>query len=89
MAVIKNASKVRISFNSRGFHDILMGDGVHDMLQGRVEAIQAKAACGCDTSMVRGYYGGGRWLAFVTADSKEARRAEAVDMALSRAVMQR
>lgn len=87
------ASQMRIKFNSKGFKEILCGDGVHEAVTDAAQAIQGRANANntrggegfsCETWM--GNYGGGRWVASVSTTDRKSQIAEAEDKALSRAV---
>lgn len=87
------ASQMRIKFNSKGFKEILCGDGVHELVTNAAQEIQSRANANntrggegfsCETRI--GNYGGGRWIAFVSTTDRKSQIAEAEDKALSRAV---
>lgn len=88
------ASETRIEFISDGFKQILESDGVHNLVQDTANDICDKANAnnnrggeGFTTNVIKGGYGGGRWIGFVKASDKEASIAEAEDKALSGAVI--
>lgn len=88
------ASEIRIEFISDGFKQILESAEVHDLVQDTANEICDKANAnnnrggeGFTTNVIKGGYGGGRWIGFVKASDKEASIAEAEDKALSGAVI--
>lgn len=84
------ATQIRLEFISEGFKEILESDGVHDLVQETAESICDKANAnnirggeGFATSVIRGHYGGGRWIGFVKTTDKQSEIAEAEDKALT------
>lgn len=83
---------VRIDFkHSDGFHQILVSEGCHNLVQQIADDIESKANAnyGGDGFVARtmvGNYGGGRWIGFVSATDKNASAAESEDKALTRAL---
>lgn len=87
------ATQVKIEFNSDGFKQILMSDGVKALVEGEAAKIQAKANAnlnadsdGYVVNVLPGNYGGGRWVAHVQAADYAAAEAEAEDKTLTKAV---
>lgn len=87
------AKETRIVFNSAGFRDILLSDGVRDAVTSTAEEIKEKANAnntsggnGFTANVQVGGYGGGRWVGFVTASDNKASLAESEDQALTRAL---
>jgi hypothetical protein len=87
------AKETRIVFNSAGFRDILLSDGVRDVVTNTAEEIKEKANAnntrggnGFTANIQVGGYGGGRWVGFVTASDNKASLAESEDQALTRAL---
>ena len=87
------AKETRIVFNSAGFRDILLSDGVRDAVTSTAEEIKEKANAnntrggnGFTGNVQVGGYGGGRWVGFVTASDNKASLAESEDQALTRAL---
>lgn len=87
------AKETRIVFNSAGFRDILLSDGVRDAVTSTAEEIREKANAnntrggnGFTANVQVGGYGGGRWVGFVTASDNKASLAESEDQALTRAL---
>lgn len=88
------ASKnIRIQFNSDGFRQLLLSDGIRQVVQDTAEEICDKAnannergGTGFSASTQVGGYGGGRWIGFVSATDKNASAAESEDKALTRAL---
>ena len=78
---------VTMKWNSDGFRQILEGPGVQQHVEGVCEAMAARAGDGFTHHTFIGNYGGGRVIGIVQTGTRAARRAEAVDKALSRAVM--
>lgn len=81
----------RIEFNSAGFKELLNSDGVYDLVQSTTDAIAKKANenYGGDAfqpTVIKGFYGGGRWIGFVTSTDRESAAAESEDQALTRAL---
>lgn len=88
------ATQIRLEFISSGFKEILESDGVHDLVQDtaneicdRANANNNRGGEGFATNVIKGGYGGGRWIGFVKATDKESAIAEAEDKALSGAVI--
>ena len=90
---------VRITFNSEGFREILLGDGVKNVVSEEAEKIANKANGNLSDSKSEGYiaevfqgsmvskYGyGGRWVGYVSAADARASADEAENKSLSRAV---
>lgn len=84
---------MKIRFISAGFKEILCGDGVKGLVTEQAEAIASRANAnnnrGGDGFEVRtwmGGFGGGRWVASVSATDRKSSIAELEDKALSRAV---
>jgi hypothetical protein len=84
---------VRIQFDSAGFKALLESDGVCDLVTDTAEDIAQRANAngntdGFATSVMRGGYGGGRWIAFAKSTTAEATKAEAEEKALTRALQE-
>lgn len=86
--------QIKIKFISSGFKEILCSGEVHDLVSQAAEQIQSRANAnntrggdGFSAGTWMGRYGGGRWVATVSAMDRAARIAESEDKALSRAVM--
>lgn len=82
-----------IEFNSDGFRQILLSDGVKSLVEGEAEKIQAKANAnlsgdseGYIVNTMYGNYGGGRWISNVQAADYQAALEEAEYKTLSGAV---
>ena len=85
------AKQTRIQFISAGFKEILCGGGVKEAVTEAAEAMQGKAnennmRGGNGYEVKMGRYGGGRWVAYVSASDDESNAAESEDKALSKAV---
>ena len=80
------ANEVKIEFNSDGFRQILMSEGVKSVVLSEAEKIQTKANDNGDEHFSAkawtGGYGGGRWVASAFATQK----AESEHKALTKAV---
>lgn len=83
----------KIEFNSDGFKQILMGDGVKSLVEGKAQDIAAEASSGLSegsegfkASAFQGGYGGGRWIGAVTSTGHESLVAESENHVLSGAV---
>lgn len=83
----------RIVFNSDGFRQLLLSDGVRELVQSTAEEICDKAngnnTRGGEGFTVRsqvGGYGGGRYIAFVSSTDKNSFIAESEDKALTGAL---
>lgn len=83
----------RIEFLSEGFRQILLSEGCKNVVQQTAQEITDKAngnntrgGDGFEATTKVGGYGGGRWIAFVSASDKKASEAEAEDKALTRAL---
>jgi len=87
------SSQMRIEFNSAGFREILLSDGVKTLVEETANGIRDRANAnntrggeGFESHSMVGGYGGGRWVAFVSTTDRDSMIAEAEDKALSRAV---
>lgn len=87
------AKETRIVFNSEGFRQILLSDGVRDVVTSTAEEIRDNANAnntrggkGFTANVQVGGYGGGRWVGFVTAADEKASLAQSEDQALTRAI---
>ena len=87
--------QMKIEFKSEGFRQILLGDGVKDVLYPVVKRIQENANSnanlpdeseGFSCKIWHGNDGGGRWIGSVSTTDHASMVAEAEDKALSRAV---
>lgn len=84
--------EINIEFNSEGFHQILMSEGVKNAVTSAAEKIQSEANAGASGS--KGFsaktwvggYGGGRYVASVTAIDQKASTAESENQVLTKAV---
>lgn len=90
---------MQITFNSEGFRQILLGDGVKSVVSQATETIASRANGNLLATDSEGYEGdvvesprmsnygnGGRWVGFVRALDYEAMADEAENKSLSRAV---
>ena len=90
-------SEIKIDFISSGFREILMSEGLRDVVQSATDQIadRANSEIGGDgykadvvqSPRMSGYSNGGRWVGFVRAEDREAMEAEAENKTLSRAVV--
>lgn len=88
------ATQMRIEFDSNGFREVLESGEVNALVAGQAAEIQARANAntgqfkteGFGTKVLKGGYGGGRWIAHVFAIDYGARAAEAENKALTKAV---
>jgi len=78
------ASKVRIEFISAGFKQCLQQS--QGIVTAKVDAVAAAAGDGFNARVIQGGFGGGRPVGFVSADTAKARKAEAKDKVLSKAL---
>lgn len=80
------AKKFRLELLPEGFTELLTSREVTDDLQARGRRIAAAAGSGFEPTTFRGRYGGSpRTIVTVSAQTAEARRAEARSRALTRA----
>ncbi len=90
---------VKLEFNSEGFREILLSEGVRDLVAEEAEKIASRANANLTDSKSEGYeaevfqgammskYGyGGRWVGSVRAIDSRASADEAENKSLSRAV---
>ncbi len=90
---------IEIKFNSEGFRQILLGDGVKNLVTEATNNIAEKANANLTDPESEGYtasvfqgdmvskYGyGGRWVGHVSANDRRASADEAENKSLSRAV---
>ena len=87
------ASETRLAFNSDGFRELLLSEGVKELVSTAAEEIQNKADAnntrggeGFRSTVQVGGYGGGRWIGFVSTTDKASEIAESEDKALTRAI---
>lgn len=93
-------SEIQIKFNSEGFRQILLGDGVKNVVQDVTDRITANANANLmdpgsegyegdvvESPRMSGYGNGGRWVGFVRSTDARAAADEAENKSLSRAVM--
>jgi len=85
--------ETRIVFKSEGFRQILLSDGVKNLVTDTANEIKDKADAnntrggeGFKASVQVGGFGGGRWIGFVSTTDDKAKAAESEDKALTRAV---
>lgn len=88
------ATQVRLEFISEGFREILLSEGVRDLVQETADGICDRANANNDrggegfaTNVIQGNYGGGRWIGFVKSTDKQSAIAESEDKALTGAVI--
>lgn len=94
-----NVSEIKIEFNSAGFREVLLSEGVRELVTETAWSIVKRADENLTNPASRGYdanvvysplvskYGnGGRWVGFVSAVDRGARVDEAENKSLSRAV---
>lgn len=92
-------SEITITFNSEGFRQVLLSEGVKNALEGITEQITANANSNLTVEDSEGYEGdvvesprmsgygaGGRWVGFVRALDYKAMADEAENKSLSRAL---
>lgn len=92
-------SEVKIEFNSAGFREILMSEGVRNVVSEATDRIASRANGNLTDGSSEGYEGtvmesprmsgygnGGRWVGFVRALDYKAMADEAENKSLSRAV---
>lgn len=82
---------MKIEFISSGFRGILNSDGVHDLIQSTAQEVADKAnenygGDGFQPKVIKGSYGGGRWVGFVSSTDKGSLAAESEDQALTRSL---
>lgn len=83
----------RIVFKSEGFRQILLSEGVKNLVTDTAEDIKNRAdgnntrgGEGFRSSVEVGGYGGGRWVGFVSTTDNKSKAAESEDKALTRAI---
>lgn len=83
----------RIVFNSDGFRQILLSDGIKSLVEQTTNEIKDKANAnnsrggeGFDSNVQVGGFGGGRWIGFVKSTDSQSAAAESEDQALTRAL---
>lgn len=85
--------KVRIEFISEGFREILTSQGTKQLIDTTAQEIADRAnansglADGFQPDTIEGRYGGGRYIGFVSTATKEAKKAEAENGALTGAIL--
>lgn len=84
---MSNKTKVRIELNRDGIRELLMSDAIAKECEKAAQSIASRAGEGFEVSELRKMgYGGGRVGYTVRTDTYEARKAEATDKVLSKAV---
>lgn len=83
----------RIEFISQGFKDILLSEGVGELVASHTERVCAecnglnyRGGEGFESATFKGNYGGGRWVGYIGAIDEEARMAAAEDKVFERAL---
>lgn len=86
--------QTKIEFISAGFREVLLSEGVRDLvdeaatqIQQRADANLQEASEGFEKTVMVGGFGGGRWVGFVQTTDAASCRAEAEYNALSGAVI--
>lgn len=86
-------AEVKIEFNSEGFKEILMSDGMKRCVEAAANDIKNRADSNIDeesegysVNTWQGGYGGGRWVASVTTTDFASMAAESERKALTKAV---
>ena len=87
-------AEIKIEFISEGFKQILNSEGAKALVEGKAEEICPRANAnvggietdGYRVTVMKGGYGGGRWIAHVQAADYAAAAAEAENKALTKAV---
>jgi hypothetical protein len=84
---------MKIEFISDGFREILLSDGMRDIVDQVSTEIQERANSnltedseGYQKTVMQGHAGGGRWIGFVQTTDRASKIAEAEHNALSGAV---
>jgi hypothetical protein len=81
------AKKLRIEFHSEGFQAVLNSEGVRTKLKQMAENVASAAGDGFEVTEKELDYGGSpRPGMIVSAETYEAKKAEATDKALTRAI---
>lgn len=93
-------TSIKLTFNSEGFREILVGDGVKGLVENVTENIASRANANLGDpesegyiaevfqgSMMQKYGHGGRWIGRVAAADARASADEAETKSLSRAVL--
>ena len=92
--------QMRLVFNSKGFRQILLSEGCHELVQQTTDRIRDNAVAnyaavspngvdaneGIKSNVQVGGYGGGRWIGFVSTADQYASAAESEDTILTRAI---
>lgn len=83
----------RIEFISQGFKEILLSDGVGELVANTTErvceecnALNDRGGEGFESATFKGDYAGGRWVGYISAIDKEARQAASEDKVFERAL---
>ena len=92
-------SDIQLTFNSAGFREILLSDGVRSVVESATDQIADRANANLTDQKSEGYEGdvvesprmsgygnGGRWVGFVRSADYRAAADEAENKSLSRAV---
>lgn len=80
-------SKLRMEFLSEGFKAVLTGDGVRSKVDAMAKAVAQEAGEGFEPGVFLATYGGSpRHIGTVRAATREARKAEAKEQALTRSI---
>lgn len=78
--------RIEIEHKSDGWREVLFSQGVSSLVTSTANGIAARAGDGFTVSTIKGGFGGGRPVAFVSASTPEALIAETEDKAMTRAV---
>ncbi len=78
--------KVKWEYTRGALLKIMNLPALHNDINSRARRIASAAGEGFEATSKRGGFGGGRAIAFVSANTREAQEAEATDKALSKAI---
>ena len=83
----------KIEWNDAGFKAIVNCENAQKLIDDYASGVEARANAnapagskGFKKETIKGYYAGGRWVAFVSSQDRSAAKAESEDKVLSKAV---
>ncbi len=83
----------KIEWNNAGFKEIVNCENTRKMIDDYASGVEARANAnapakskGFKKRTIKGYYGGGRWVSFVSSQDRSAAISESENKSLSKAV---
>lgn len=80
------SKRVKIEYNTAGFKQVLLNGKTHALVVAETGKVEAAAGDGFKGHVAMGGFGGGRWIGYVWADTYKARREQAENLTLEKAL---